>query len=88
MGHSANNDIRSTRKRTQSLNSPLPDPILDALLSHLSAEKDFVFLETSKTTPEESRSLLFTKPLALLSLTAEQNVQAFLDAAQGYLHQG
>ncbi len=70
------------------MNTPLPDPIIDTILSHLGAEKDFVFLETSKTTPSERRSLLFTKPIAQLTYRAGQEIEAFFRTAQGHLDQG
>ena len=70
------------------MNVPLPDPTIDALLTHLSTEQDFVFLETSKTTAEERCSLLFTKPLDILVFSGDQNSRTFFDRAQGYLDQG
>ena len=70
------------------MNTPLPKPFIDALLGYLSAEKDFVLLDTSKTTPEENRTLLFTKPVAKLAFSAKQDSWTFFDSAQGYLNQG
>jgi len=70
------------------LNTPLAKSIVDALLSYLSAEKDFVFLDTSKTTPAENRSLLFTKPVAKITFKANQEARTFFDTAQTYLNQG
>ncbi len=70
------------------MNTPLPEPIIDTLLCHLSTEKDFVFLETSKPTDEEKNSLLFTKPLAWLTFSAGQDMKTFFDTAQSYLNQG
>ena len=70
------------------MNTPLPDPIIDTILSHLGAEKDFVFLETSKETASERHSLLFTKPEVQLSYSAGQEIEAFLKTAQDYLDRG
>ena len=39
-------------------------------------------------TPEENRSLLFTKPVAKLSFSASQDARTFFDTAQNYLNQG
>ena len=71
-----------------SLNTPLPDSTIATILNMLSREENFVFLETSKTTAEERRSLLFTKPVAQLSFHADQAPHAFFAKAQGYLDQG
>ncbi len=71
-----------------SLNTPLPDSTIATILNLLSREENFVFLETSKTTAEERRSLLFTKPVAQLSFHADQAPHAFFAKAQGYLDQG
>jgi para-aminobenzoate synthetase/4-amino-4-deoxychorismate lyase len=70
------------------VNVPLPDRTIDAILNHLSTEQDFVFLETSKTSAEERRSLLFTKPRVLLEFSADQDPASFFGQAQGYLDQG
>lgn len=70
------------------MNTPLAKSHIDALLNHLSTERDFVFLDTSKTTPEENRSLLFTNPQAVLTFSADQDPAAFFDTAQGHLNQG
>ena len=70
------------------MNTPLPDPTIDAILGFLSSEQEFVFLETSKTTAEERTSLLFTRPRAQLSLNAGQPVEPFFREAQAYLDQG
>jgi para-aminobenzoate synthetase/4-amino-4-deoxychorismate lyase len=70
------------------LNTPLPTPSIDTLLHQLSSEKDFVFLDTSKTTPDENRSLLFTNPITKLTFNASQDPRIFFDTIQRYLNQG
>jgi len=70
------------------VNRPIPNPLLDSLLDQLSAEKDFVFLETSKPTTSEHQSLLFTNPTDTLSFRVGQDLQTFFDKAQAALDQG
>lgn len=70
------------------LNSPLSDPVINNILQHLSTKKDFVFLESSKTTAEEKTSFLFTDPVDRLPFHANQNPEQFFARAQKYLDQG
>ncbi|MDD5759877.1 MAG: aminodeoxychorismate synthase component I [Desulfobulbaceae bacterium] len=70
------------------MNTPLPSPFIDALLCQLTTEKDFVFLDSSRTTETEDHSLLFCKPVAKLTFAANQEATTFFDAAQHYLNQG
>lgn len=70
------------------MNPPLSDPVISAILNFLSAEKDFVFLETSRTTAEEKTSLLFNAPVARLTFQAGQAPDHFFTRAQEYLDQG
>ena len=70
------------------MNSPLSDPAINSILNRLSAEQNFVFLETSKPTAEEKTSLLFSSPVARLTYRPNQPPDHFFDQAQHYLDQG
>jgi len=64
------------------------DESLQALLSYLADQKSFVFLESTRVTPENHLSYLFQDPVDRLVCTREEDPGAFLRRAQRMLDQG
>ena len=67
---------------------PFSDRQLAGLLELLAGEEQFVFLESSRITPENHRSLLFLRPLRLLTLPAAQPPTDFFAAIEAELARG
>lgn len=67
---------------------PLPDIALSRILTRLATEDEYVFLETTRTTAEENRSLLFLNPLRYLSCFPGDDPLFFFRQAEEALAQG
>lgn len=66
----------------------LPEHEIRSLTKALADTDEFVFLESSRVTGEENRSLLFTKPLTWLKCTAMDQVEDFLQEAENWRARG
>ncbi|GAB4334597.1 MAG: aminodeoxychorismate synthase component I [Desulfobulbaceae bacterium] len=66
----------------------MPDTIVSALLSHLEASDDFVFLDCARVDSDEHRTFLFTSPHRWLVCSAPSDAGAFLDEADGWRERG
>lgn len=71
---------------TPHCNRPFSQAEIAALLADLG--NDFVFLETAKISPDNSTSLLFSKPVEYLQCRAADDSNAFLAKCQEKLDQG
>lgn len=67
---------------------PLNDETIARLTSWLVQEDDFVFLESSRVTEENHRSLLFTRPRNILICRADDDATEFLARADSFREQG
>lgn len=67
---------------------PLPDTVLSRILTRLETEKEYVFLETTRITAEENRSLLFLRPVGHLSCFPGDDPVIFFQQAQDALARG
>lgn len=67
---------------------PLPDAVLSQILARLAIEEEYVFLETTRRTAEENRSLLFLKPAGHISCSAGDDPVRFFHQAEEALAQG
>ncbi|ADH84955.1 aminodeoxychorismate synthase component I [Desulfurivibrio alkaliphilus] len=64
------------------------DQQLDQLLGLLEDEENFVFLESARLSAENRRSLLFARPLKMLTLRPGTSAADFLAALEAELQQG
>ncbi len=67
---------------------PLTDAQLAGLLNFVAGEAVAVWLETSRPGATDHRSLLFHRPVAVLTCTAATPPADFFNEAEAYLHQG
>lgn len=67
---------------------PLPEKLLNDILTYLTTEDNFVFLETSKISAENRKSLIFLGPTAQLDCRRNDTPEAFWGQAENYLKQG
>ncbi len=67
---------------------PFTDVQIAQLCRGLEQEKEFVFLETSRVSRHENRSLLFLKPRTWLVCGQEADADLFLRRAESWLEQG
>ena len=67
---------------------PFSDKALQSLLSELAGSDDFVFLESTRVTPENHRSYLFLDPIEKLTCCQDDDPVAFLEKAQERQQQG
>ncbi|MCK5437876.1 MAG: chorismate-binding protein, partial [Desulfobulbaceae bacterium] len=67
---------------------PLSDKVLQTILDRLADEESFVFLETTRVTKENHRSLLFLNPVDRLVITASDPPSLFFKRAETYLNDG
>ena len=67
---------------------PFSDQALHSLLTGLSGEESFVFLESTRITPENHHSFLFQDPLDRLVCMPEDDPVVFFSKAQERLGQG
>lgn len=68
--------------------TPIPGEALNALLRYLATQESFVFLESTRFSPDEYRSFLFLKPVERLILTAAGDPRQFFDSLEAKLRQG
>lgn len=66
----------------------IPDHDLQSLTSALTRLEHFVFLESSKFSDKDNRSMLFTDPLHWLVCTAEDSASGFLEECAQYRSKG
>ena len=67
---------------------PFTDGQVEQLTGGLEREEEFVFLETSRTGPDEERSLLFLKPRTWLVCGRDDDPDRFLREAESWLEKG
>ena len=67
---------------------PLSDKVLQTILDRLAGEESFVFLETTRVTKENHRSLLFLNPVDRLVITASDPPSLFFKQVETYLNDG
>lgn len=67
---------------------PFSDKTLQLLLSRLAGEESFVFLESTRVTPENHLSYIFLDPVERLVCKENDDPEVFLDKAQQMLEQG
>lgn len=67
---------------------PLTDETLARIMAMAAAEEECVFLETSRVTPEESRSYFFHNPVAHLACYAHDDPSRFFRQVEEFLAQG
>ena len=83
--------LPSTRKtiaKMPHMPCPLTDETLARILALTASEDECVFLETSRVTPEESRSYFFHRPVAHLACYAHDNPSRFFQQAEDFLTEG
>jgi para-aminobenzoate synthetase/4-amino-4-deoxychorismate lyase len=66
----------------------MTDETLARIMAMAAAEEDCVFLETSRVTPEESRSYFFHRPVAHLACYAHDDPSRFFQQAEEFLAKG
>ena len=64
---------------------PFSDKTLQSLLTGLAGEESFVFLESTRVTPENHLSYLFLDPVDRLVCKEDDDPEVFLDKAQQML---
>ncbi|MFA6465040.1 MAG: aminodeoxychorismate synthase component I [Desulfurivibrionaceae bacterium] len=67
---------------------PLTDETLARIMAMAATEEECVFLETSRVTPEESRSYFFHRPVAHLACYAHDDPSRFFEQAEEFLAKG
>ncbi|MFH1020300.1 MAG: hypothetical protein V1782_06755, partial [Pseudomonadota bacterium] len=67
---------------------PLTDESLARIMAMAAAEKDCVFLETSRVTAEESHSYFFHRPVAHLACYSHDDPVRFFQQAENFLADG
>jgi para-aminobenzoate synthetase/4-amino-4-deoxychorismate lyase len=75
-------------KEAGALLKPFSDADILRLTSWLTRQEDFVFLESSRLSPENHRSLLFTQPQRFLVCQAPEAIAAFLEEVDALRGQG
>ncbi len=66
----------------------IADSLLDKLITFLSKEKEFVFLDTSRPDNENNQSLLFLNPVKRLVCKGSDSLEDYLVKLQEYIQNG